>query len=244
MNVTEQTAPANEASTFFSGEASNEVDAPRLSKLAIAALVLGILSLLALLAKVLVTISIAGILVGIVAVWRIAVQPHICGIRLAQVGLGMCVAISVWVFVADKSQQAYLYSQAIEHGERFMKVLASGHLYEAAQLTQLEPDRQITGTDLTKYYQSLTGEDAEISDGFLKAPATLVVLDSGPNAEWRAIKRVSISGKSRDQTITVDFENVAGDSPVIRMQIRRVTGIMTKLSHSVAHWHVEQITRL
>ncbi len=182
-------------------------DIPPLSRMAILTLVLGLVSLLAILTSVLLPLCVITIGVGAVTLWHTIRDPSIRGTGLAQAGLAMGILSAAWSLSALKGEQKYLYEVAGRHAAEFLDVLSSGQKYLALELLRKEPDRQITGTDLQKYYENADMEIKDFADGFLSEEATKWVMDQGPDAEWEFVRGIRIKKVHSNAEITVEMRN-------------------------------------
>lgn len=247
MTLSELSPSDIDRPAFQNLDVDSEFHHPNLSKLALVAFGLGMLSLITLLAQAMIVVSILAAAVGCVALWRISRDEHLGGALLAQIGLALGILTAVWSVVAANGQEDYIYSQAGENAEYFLEVLAAGRKYDALELTQIEPDRQITGTDLRQYYDSLTGELEDMASSFINSPGANLVLSSGPNAKWTFRRGISVSGERTSLDIIVELENTATEPATpIRVRIHRATGFMAAGDDGLqtANWNVVELLPL
>lgn len=217
-------------------------DVPPISTMAVASLVVGIFSLAAPFSIVLLPLCLLSIAIGAMSVFRISRDPGVGGLGLAQIGLGLGVMTAFWTVTATTTRQNNTYAVASEHAATFLEILSRGDLYEALELKQYEPQRQITGTNLKVYYESLTAEPREIYEEFKISHATKMVMQQGKNAKWEFVKGDSIQGDHRTRHIRVELRNVANttsDSTVV-VELQRKTGMLRE-DRTAPFWKVESL---
>lgn len=215
-------------------------DAPPVTKTAIAALLVGVASLVVLLAPKIVLVSFVAVGLGLAALWFSRQVPTGLSSWFATIGMALGAFTAVWSIVAVRNTQAYLYAQAAEQASHFLDVLGQGKLYEAAELTQTEPSRQITGTNLKAYYDSLGEEEGGPARSFMSDPFVLAIVEAGPDADWeytRPIEFVRIKGV---EDIVVEFRSRAKpDLAPVQIKMRRTVGLVTgEKQFSTALWNV------
>lgn len=158
---------------FNSIEPGLETDlAPPVSGLAVLALVLGFFSLTAALSTNIMPFAVLVAIFCVVLIWKLSRDSSISGVRLAQVGLCFAVVGSAWGVAATRTTQTYKYSNAQAHAKTFLEILASGDVYNAFELSQPEPDRQVTGTDVEAHYKALLESDLPGSSTMMAMPPT------------------------------------------------------------------------
>jgi hypothetical protein len=128
-----------------------QVDLPPISRLAVAALVAGLLSLLTALSTLLLPLAILACGLSLVVVWKLSRNDQMGGIRMGQVGLALSTLAIAWSLTAASGRERYFYSEAGEKAKTFLDVLASGEKYEALELLRFENERQLTGTNLPAF---------------------------------------------------------------------------------------------
>lgn len=234
-----------ERPAFQSLDIAMQSDEPQVSRLAIAALFIGFISLLAAFSLILLPLALMGIAFSVVVVWRVARNESVSGLLLAQIGLGLAVVATVWSVTASSARERYLYAQAGEFAEHFLELLAAGKKYEALELRLPEGERQITGTNLEQYYAARTGEEADDAQMFLESGATLSVIDSGPDAAWEFSRGVEIAGSRNHLSVTVELINQAagGESKPVQVVLRRQLGLLSDASRTdvTAFWSVQEV---
>ncbi len=231
-----------EESAFQQVEPVEAFETPRMSKLAVISLLLGLLGLVALLAPSMMVVSGLALVLGVLAFVLQMLGPGSdqLGKNFAILGAGLGALATIWSYTALSKKNEYLFNQGAVHAERFMQVLAEGRVYEAMELTQMEPDRQITGTNLEKYYTSLEEEAGEPFREFSTGPLATRILQSGPNAKWRceAGTRVTRSGNATE--VVLEMKNEADpDGEPIYVRLQRSLGVVLgEEGKNTALWHV------
>lgn len=213
-----------------------------LSRLAIVSLLLGILSLLALLSNLFIPICVAAAILGAASMVRIVLDSGIRGARLAQLGLGLGILSCTWSVTAESGRRHYLTGLAGTYAAEFLDLLSAGRKYEALELKRLEPERQITGTNLEEYYLNLPAEEREIANEFLNDPVTYAVLNNG--AKWTLLQGLEIRQQGRVTFVTVDMKNELPDPDpaVVRVTLERHEGVLiVDQAEPTRHWNVGQV---
>ncbi len=200
-----------ERPVFNSLDPSLEAElAPPISSLAIVALVLGVLSLTAGLSVFIFPFAIFVAVLCAILIWRLSTDSTVSGIRLAQIGLFCSLLGGAWGVTTAKLTDTYYYSHASEHAKLFLQTLSAGKQYEAFELTQREPERQVTGTDIETHYKSIMATDYPVRTDmskpedmpsaetmknshakeelveFLDAASTKEVMTHGKDAKWNS----------------------------------------------------------
>lgn len=132
------------------------------SMLAVLALLVGLLSLLALPFPVLLLAPVAGALLGWGALSRIrGADGQLTGRRLALGGL----ALSVFVLCSLLGRSVMEYSLLLKHGRRhadyWLQLVADGQREEAHQLTLLEHSRETPGANLKHHYRERDPDEVD-----------------------------------------------------------------------------------
>lgn len=199
-------AETSESSAFQNLEPVGSEDAPPISRLAVLALVIGIVSLLASLSVTLLPISLVAIALGCVAAIQVWRSEYLGGLTLAQLAIGLGLLSTVWSVSAANGVNEYLYSNAADNAKIFLETLSAGKPYEAQELRRTEVDRQITGTDLEAFYS--TRIEAELDDvmSFINSNDTKAVIDQAKNASWEFVGGLGIASSRGDMQIKVVME--------------------------------------
>lgn len=234
-----------ERPAFQSLDVASATDKPPISRLAIAALIAGLCSLLAAFSTILLPLSMLAGALGAVAVWKLSRNSEVGGIWLAQIGLTLAMASVIWSLSAQGGKQRYLYAEAAKNAKILLDTLAAGDKYAALELRLLESDRQLTGTDLEKYYLHLEGERADDANSFLNDELTKTVIASGPQADWQFSHGVEVVGSGRSISVTVEMVNRAllPKRQAIQVRLRRQVGLIATADEfdTTALWNVEEL---
>ncbi|MCO6455013.1 MAG: DUF4190 domain-containing protein [Pirellulaceae bacterium] len=124
-----------------------------MSGLAIATLVLGLVSFLALFFSIFWLIPLAAMACGILAVRQIATHPdQLAGRRLALAGISLALLFLAWGVTQAKLRRLVLVGHARPYVDDWLNRVREGRLQEAHQMF-LEPgERQPPATDLAHFY--------------------------------------------------------------------------------------------
>ncbi|RMF44717.1 MAG: hypothetical protein D6753_01895 [Planctomycetota bacterium] len=220
-------------------------DIPPLSRMAVLTLVLGVISLVAILTSVMLPICVITIGLGAATLWHTMRDPAVRGTGLAQAGLGLGVLSAAWSLSALHGEQKHLYEVAGQHAAEFLDVLASGQKYQALELMRKEPDRQITGTDLQQYYENADFEIKDFAEGFLSGDATKWVIEQGPDAQWEFVRGIQIKKIRSNAEITVEMRNKLAEPPRDRIWVtlqRNLNLLLADDDGPTALWHVAEIS--
>lgn len=187
---------------------SSEIEEPLLvkpvSKLAVLAFVMGLVSLFTPLTVALLPISIIAAVVGLAAS-IITSSGAASGAWLANVGMFVGIVTSLWTGVSSRNQRLATEENAGNYANYFLELLADGEIYKATELQLPSGGRQLPGLDLKDYYESYTGS---VSDEVLQsrkgtpdpravAKRRMIDLREGelakyvrkyPNAKWNFVK--------------------------------------------------------
>ena len=236
----------NAAKTAFSEDAPSfretEVDGGfiRLSKLAVAALVVALFSCFALLTASLLWANVLAVLLGAAALMRIYRDGSLGGARFAQVAIVLGALAGFWAMTASQLHARYLYQVAGLHAKKYLETLARGDTFQAMELRKAEAERQLAGTQLALVYGGGESEAAKEMQRFLESQATKLILKSGPQSNWELYRGTSIEWKNQAQFVTVRMRDMAHDNmPDVAVELARVTGaIRTEGGELTALWHV------
>lgn len=258
-----------ERPVFNSVEPGLDTDAaPPVSGLAILSMILGIFSLTAALSVSVVPFAIVVAILSALLIWKLSRDSTLSGLRLAQIGLFCAIVGGAWGITATRLTEAYLYSQARVHAKLFLEVLASGKIYDAFELTQPEPSRQVTGTDIEAYYKALlstpmsvtpdmsgppeqmpSGETMKSShakeelEEFMTMSTTKDIMSHGKDAKWDFVRGTRVVRMSNTvDRISVVMVDSANPSKKFQVDLNRVVGqfIAKPGTSPVAIWDVDR----
>ncbi len=224
---------------FQSRDGGFEFDRPPFSRLAYVAFAGGMTSLCAAFSTILLPLAMIATGLGIAVVWKLSRDKQIGGLGLAQVGLVLSTAAIAWSLSARLGTDSYLFNEAGAHAKVFLDTLAAGNQYEALELRQVESARQLTGTNLQKYYSGLSEEEQEGYKEFLNSQLTKSVIASGPSAQWRFSRGREVVTHSAETLVSVEMINQATPAaqPIV-VKMRRQLGLLTDpdRKNSTALW--------
>lgn len=137
------------------------------SHAAVASLVLGLLSILALLQPLLWFLPAAAAIASIVALRSISAnETALIGRKAALAGLALALLVSAWGVSYAASRRIILYNQARRYTDRWFELVQAGKLYQAHQLTLTLGERQAEGVSLEHLYGAVEGvPKAPLEDG-------------------------------------------------------------------------------
>ena len=169
-------------SQFHQGLSTTEPEALQryrsLSGLAVLALLLGLLSVVALAHPAAWSIPLAAIVCAIIARRRIARRSDtLMGSSLATFGLVLALFFLSWAPVSFFTERWLISRDARGYGEEWLAAVFEGNLSRAYQATLPVRERQPEGTALEEYYENnplrRAERDAYFNDGIPKQLATL-----------------------------------------------------------------------
>ncbi|MEM6980061.1 MAG: hypothetical protein AAF539_10375 [Planctomycetota bacterium] len=199
-------------------------------------LLLGLLSVLCIVAYVMVAIPIAAILVGMMTLRKheglvpIGTRPAMLGILLAT-GFGAC------GIVAHESKRAIMGGQATTFARNFLDVVESGDVPLALELQKTSWNRQMVETDIDSVYSP----DENNQELLASATALVSGIQNVANvADWQLAKSPRVYQKFGSERVDTIWEDVTGtyDKPLM---IQLEWHEMTKDTES--QWHVSLFQR-
>ncbi len=107
---------------------ADEIQYRSLSALAVVALLLGILSLLALLSPILWIIPACAVAVGALALRAIYQDSQKTGERLAKIGMLLAVTVGLWAASYHFAREWYLFHTAKKFADQWLEVVQGGDL--------------------------------------------------------------------------------------------------------------------
>ena len=139
----------------LSGPADSEtVEYRAISRLSIVALILGLMSSLALLTPALWFVPIAGLGTSGLALRSLAKEPELIGRKAARIGLALAVLFGVWAPVKLFTLRGLHVAQSREVARQWLNFLQAGEFYQAHQIT-LAPHRRLRADmTLDEFYGS------------------------------------------------------------------------------------------
>ncbi len=218
-----------------------EIRSAPVSRLAILALMLGIVSLSAVFSTSLLPLAMIAAAFSGVVVWRLSTDRSASGMWMAQLGLTLAILGAAWVITSTRTRNDYLYRAAAPHAQTFLNLLSAGNVYQAYELTKSEGTRQITGTDLQAYYENLTDYMAEDHvKQFLSAASTRDIMSHGDRSSWTVLRGESVSGHAQFRVNLVMADAAKPDKKKIAIALTRENLPAELGSTNIAVWHVNE----
>ena len=168
---------AEGVSQRLSGMEPQEVEQYRsVSALAIASLLLGLISAFALAHPGAWVIAVAAVVCGLVALIRVARRPDsLTGRRLALAGMGLGLFFGCWAVSRYTTYNWVLIREARSFAEQWLAAVRDGELEAAHQATLNSRRRQPDGTLLTEFYQNSTEQLNDLQEFFSEGMAKQLV---------------------------------------------------------------------
>lgn len=240
----------------FTSEVEEEVLSKPLSKIAMASLGLGIVSLVAPLASLFLPVAIVAALLGLIASISLASRNSTqTGAWMANVGLLLGLTCAIWSGISSKILRDRVAQQAADYSRNYLQLIANNELYKACELQLSVPNRQLPGLDLKEYYESYEGSisDETMHGGVgspppqaiakrrvvdLRANSLVRYLQSNSSAKWNldALLR-DFYIRSNFRTITVLLSN--SEKPSDRIQVTLERQEYEDEGKLVADWNIK-----
>lgn len=236
-------ASVDQSKDIEPGQSFRETDVEdgfvKISKLAVASTVLGVLSIFALVALSLLPLCFVAVILGIVALVRIHRDDALGGSPFAYVGIAIAVTAGCWSFTSNRVQNNYLYRTAGEHAQAYLEILAAGDTYQAMELRKLEPNRQMSGTQLELVYAGSESQSSTEMRQFLEKEVTQSVLQAGSDSDWEFVRGVGIQIEGDETQITVQMRNAEQNMQQVNVTLGRIPGVVLESGQDpVALWYV------
>jgi hypothetical protein len=147
------TAPESPAAEFSSNEIGTIAEYRPISRLALASLIVGMMSLAALIHPLLWSVPLVVVVLAVLALRRIAASHgELRGAPAARTGLGLALFFASWAMTWYLIDSYMITNQAREYGESWLQLLSSGRVYEAHQLTLAPSQRAKPPMSLVDLY--------------------------------------------------------------------------------------------
>lgn len=241
---------------------------PPVSSLAVIAMLLGFLSLIAAISVSAAPFAILVAILCALLTWKLSRDTTVSGLRLAQIGLCSAVVGCTWGLTSSRVTESFYYSQAGDFAKTYLQTLSAGRQFDAFELTQSEPNRQVTGTDIEAHYKSListsfptrgttvspeempssetmkSSQTKEELEEFLENPTTKEIMSHGKDADWKFVRGESVvrlGGK--EHRVSVVMVDAANPSKKYQVSMNRVIGVYVSQpgKSSVAIWDVDRV---
>lgn len=201
---------------------------PPTSRLAVAGLLLGLLSALAVFNIDLIVLPILAVAISLAAYWHIGRTESLSGRMLALAGVALGVAFGAWTITAVRLRDQYLYEVASQFAREYLEVVSENQLLEAFELMQPETARQVAGTSLEEHYQNVGTPEQSALSAFKDDPKTKAVVARGPGADWQLKSGVRVEdphgGLRRVRVLMVDVSQTPGIEAEVTLARERNAG--------------------
>lgn len=249
------------AQRSFTPVFSSEVDESQLSKpiskLAVAAFVLGLLGLLAPLTNFFFPVALGAAMLGIVGSIILASKSATQGgMLLANIGMFLGIASAIWSGLAAKHARDNTAAYASDFAAYYLETLADGEVYKATELHLPAGGRQLPGLSLKDYYEAYSGSISdEVLKGATGSPDPRAVakrrmvdlresevakyLAKYPNATWKFVAlKDEIYLRGNLKRITVHMSNSEVPTDLMEVVLERQE-FEDDQGKSVAEWYVK-----
>jgi hypothetical protein len=187
------------------------------------ALLLGLLSFLAVFASSLLLVPLAAVLIGLFALRPARPgQGQPAGRTPAMVGILLALFFSAWSVIYFQSRHTLLAESASEFAANWLELLIRGEREAAYELTKLASQRQIEGVSLREYYSPANSKAFESIDAFMSQRPVAAVLDAGTNADWQYVETRQVIMRGQQELIYTVFVDANGVAPVIEVIMGRI----------------------
>lgn len=166
------TSAENREAPFRAAEEADIVAYRSLSRAALAAAGLGVLSFTALLHPLLLVVPLVAVVAGVVALRSIAVNTEVLSGRwLAVAGLLLAALFAAAAVSREISRDWVVTSRAERFGRAWLQAVVDGRLEVAYEMCLPPTMRQTPGTDLVKYYGGNPEKNEALQQYFDNSPA-------------------------------------------------------------------------
>ncbi|HBE66752.1 MAG TPA: hypothetical protein DDW52_01255 [Planctomycetaceae bacterium] len=222
----------------FLSDDPHEEALPPVNKFGLASALAGVCGLIAILAPAMGLVCVIAIVLGVIACFTGGAKS-----KAAMLGIGLGILALTWSIYGLRAKNEYMYQEGGKAAEHFLETLASGAKYKALELTEMEMDRQITGTNLQTYYDSLEREDAERVYDFMDNKQVQRVLEIGPDAQWEFSQGLSVTRDRNAAEVVVQCVNKANPEDLpINIHLQRTLNLLVgDESDTTAFWNVIEI---
>ena len=193
------------------------------SKLAVIALLLGLISAVAFINPVLWLFPIGGVVLSLFALRQFRQAPEMVGRSLAALGLVLSLFFLSAGPVRWQTRRTALMSQAKTHADHWLELVRAGHLPEAHQLTLDQSERQPPDINLDTYYAAPADDqrpspttDVDMPDFYENIPPHQQMTEYFKDPLLEKIVNLGQSGdvRSTDQ-FEIDYRADAGGDEVL-----------------------------
>jgi len=148
--------------------------------LAVATLVLGLLSFLALFSTMFWIVPLVTLIFGVIALWSLAASSERIGRRAALCGMTLALLFGAWAPCRYFSRNAWLVGQARAYADDWLELVRQKKLQEAHQLHGRGNQRAAEGTSLEEFYRNDSQGEGDYQMFFAREPLSTFVELPGP----------------------------------------------------------------
>lgn len=215
-----------------------------ISRLALLALALGLLSALALAHPVLWFVPLSALATAMFALTSIAGDPqNLTGRKFALTGLALALFLGTLAPTQRAAQRVLIARNAREFSEHWLDLIRRGEFYEAHQWMQPTLYRLTADADLAEHYKmdadAKAGLEEFLSEEPLKTFAAL-----GESGRLRFVRTLGTAGNAKEtltvQHFEVDYETDSAHPLTIRISVERKLPARRKS----AQWRVQDVRPL
>lgn len=227
-------------------ESNQELEGYRtLSRSALIALLIGLVSLVAVFTPVLALLPAIGIVFAILAFYQIErSKGQLGGTVVASLGLLLCATFLGWSVTANLTRQAELVRRATQLSEDFLSLIARGDKEKAHQLMMPPIGRVNNVRQIEQYYKEDSEGKAALAAAFSEKPLSDLVAWAG-KYQFKLDSVVEVQQEGVADAVTLDFALTGEGVPAgqkIRITQRRIAGVLQPDGHvTSATWQVETV---
>lgn len=213
-------ALSSDTSVQFSEHESEELSAYEpVSRLALTALVLGILSGLAVFHLMFCLVSMVGAVWGLLAMRELGrPEAKLSGRSLAVAGLLLSIMFGSWGLAREFSFRSALYTRAEQFSQEWFKLVRGGKHQEAHQLTVSAAQRVPAGQSLEKLYAPSPKTSDEPPD-LMEVPLSIQLQNFHAQDAVKRLNGLGSSLQAEFQHVT-NFQRMARGDILVELQFR------------------------
>jgi len=203
------------------GEEADLLQYGAVSPMAIAALLLGLFSFLAMFQLLLLILPVLAVFAAIFALWQIArSEGALVGRPAALAGLALALLFASIAVSTAISRNVTLRSEARAFGDAWLQLVRQGELQRAHQLHLSQDDRQLPGASLSQYYARSDQARDELEQFFNQSPLEEIAAAS-PEARFQFQSAETVSYDHFDR-VTLWYRVVSDEEPFQPQRFRLV----------------------
>jgi len=232
---------------FSSGQENNVVQHRSVSRLAVASMLLGLVSAAAIVNPLAWCVPIVTVTLAIAALKTISAEDSmVFGRKAALAGLAMALLFGACGLTRHFARPHWLYRHARPHAQKWIELVRAGRLKEAHQLHLSQEERESPGADLEAFYRDEKGAHETLSSFFGQAPLSEIVR-IGRRGQLRFEGDVDVEltreGKARTDVVilryAIDYED---DGKPQTLWFLVSLGRKYDTEHREARWNVRDVS--